>query len=81
MAKDGERYGLGAACVAQLVLHAVAQAVHGELLVGDDSAQALHQHGRAAVSATLLGVAGKQRCLWVLRVVLDELAERYHSLC
>ena len=41
MAKDGERDGLRAPCVAQLVLHAVAQGVHGELLIGDCLTSAL----------------------------------------
>ena len=57
--EDGQGDGLRAAGVAQLVLHTVAEGVHGQLLVGDDSAQPLHEHGGGVVTATGLGVGGK----------------------
>ena len=41
--KDGQGDGLRTASVSQLVLHAVAQGVHCQLLVCDDCAKALHQ--------------------------------------
>jgi hypothetical protein len=50
---------LRTARVAQLVLHAVPQRVHGDLLVRDDRAQPLHQHGGGFVIATGLSIGGK----------------------
>lgn len=57
--EDFHRQALRAAGVPQLVLHPVPEGVHGDLLVGDDGAQPLHEHGGGFVIATGLGVGGK----------------------
>ena len=69
--EDGQGDSLRTARVSQLVLHAVPKRVHCQLLVCDDCAKALHQHGRTTVSASVLGVVWKQGCFWVF--ALDQL--------
>ena len=56
MPQDSAGDGLRATCVPQLIFHAVAEAMHGDLLVADLSPQPLHHHGRGRIAATGAGI-------------------------
>ena len=77
MAQDSHGYRLWATRVSELVLHPVAQGVHGHLLVCHGLAQAFHQHGRAHVTPTGFGISVEDGLFWGL--ALRDLRKRCHG--
>ena len=65
----------GTACIPKFVLHAVPERMHGQLLVGDDASKALHEHLRAVVHTSILGIALKEWLFW--RFTLHECHQQF----